>query len=296
MVFIDRRSEGPWTCWPKGSHQAPRATVPGFSRRRRNPGMAGALMWAVMSQALASAPAVFPMNEKVAEPWHGSTGRRSRPTAGASVGRARARAQPGRAEAAATADAGADRRRGAGGRLRHGDRAPPRHHRDPVRLRRSLRRRTRPARLRAKSVPPSGDWLSERLRPRRQRAGRGHAGRRDGRPQADVTSRPRRPRTGLRAAQAWPGGGLRAGSGRQSSITEHAKTHPILHTVNNSLYSRLRGLFCSGPAAPGPRGRGGRSTVDVNKVTRGGRAHRGPSSHEAPGEDAMTNDIPTATS
>ena len=124
------------------------------------------------------------------------------------------------------------------------------------------------ARLRAKSVPPSGDWLSERT-PAARRANRGRAGRRDGRPQdgrpqADVTSRPCRPRTGLEQPRRGPGGGLRAGLGRRSSITDHAKTHPIWNCWKTPYFADLR-AFPPGRQRPARPAGAVRSTVDMNK-------------------------------
>ena len=64
------------------------------------------------------------------------------------------------------------------------------------------------ARLRAKSVPPSGDWLSERTLRLDERAevALEHGGRpQDSRSQADVTPRPCRPRAGLDQPRRGPG-------------------------------------------------------------------------------------------
>ena len=101
------------------------------------------------------------------------------------------------------------------------------------------------ARLRAKSVPPSGDWLSERtLRLDEQAEVALEDG---GRPQdAPVPSgrhvTPSPTTGGPRSAQAWPGLRPAGGLGRQSSIIDHAK--PLqLGTAGQPRISRICGFF-----------------------------------------------------
>ncbi len=129
------------------------------------------------------------------------------------------------------------------------------------------RRRTRrgPA---AGEVGAAQRRVAERAHPAARRASRGRAGRQtaaqDGRPQADVTSRPCRPRTGLEQPRRGPGGGPRAGLGRRSSITDHAKTHPIWNCWKTPYFADLRAFPPRRQRPARPAG-AVRSTVDMNK-------------------------------
>ena len=127
------------------------------------------------------------------------------------------------------------------------------------------------ARLRAKSVPPSGDWLSERtlrLDERAEVALEDTAGRAgpSGRhvPPLPTTNGPRQPRRGPGAKSgAWP------------PVVNHRPRENTsnLELLENPVFRGFAG-FSARAAAPGPTGRGGPSTVDVNKGDPGRpRAH-----------------------
>ena len=114
------------------------------------------------------------------------------------------------------------------------------------------------ARLRAKSVPPSGEWLSERILRLDERAEvaleDATAGPNAG--QADVTSRPCRPRTGLEQPRRWPG--RRPAGGAWPPVVNHRSRENTsnLELLENPVFRGFAG-FSARAAAPGPTGRGG---------------------------------------
>ena len=125
-----------------------------------------------------------------------------------------------------------------------------------------VRRRTRRGQA-AGEVGAAQRRVAERAHPAARRASRGRAGRRRGRPQADVTSRPCRPRPGLdrpAVAPRRPAGGL----GRRSSITDHAENTSNLELLEIPVFRGFAGFSARRQRPARPAG-AVRSTVDVNK-------------------------------
>ena len=110
------------------------------------------------------------------------------------------------------------------------------------------------ARLRAKSVPPSGEWLSERLLRLDERA---EVALEDATASAAPSGRhvPPWPTTnGPRAASRGPAEACEQGL-PPSSITDHAKTHPIWNCWKTPYFADLRAFPPGGSARPDRPGR-----------------------------------------